>query len=118
MNFEIDPECLCSVMVKIVYPRFGGRTDLTDDEFLHLLKNPEPMVGTRHEDHPEFAKLRDRLEHLGYIKTERTWWNGDRVLKPFALNGARFRKGDRFLCAAAIRWDIEIKLEVQTKRKK
>lgn len=53
-------------------------------------------------DHPKFAALRNKLEKLGYIKTWREIWNGDRVLKPFVLNGVKFKKGDQFSCGAAL----------------
>jgi hypothetical protein len=53
-------------------------------------------------DHPEFTKLRNKLCELGYIFIEPTYWNGDRVLKPFKLNKLSFKKGEQFPCAAAI----------------
>jgi len=55
-----------------------------------------------HIDHPKFTELRDKLESEGYIKTERLFWNGDRVLKPFYLNGTKFNKGQQFSCASAL----------------
>lgn len=30
------------------------------------------------------------------------WWNGDRVLKPFTLNGYLFTEGEKFLCGSAM----------------
>jgi hypothetical protein len=53
-------------------------------------------------DHPEFTKLRNKLCELGYIFIEPTYWNGDRVLKPFKLNKLSFKKGEQFPCAAAL----------------
>lgn len=53
-------------------------------------------------DHPKFTELRDKLEKLGFIKTERSFWNGDRVLKSFKLNGMPFKPGERFFCACAM----------------
>lgn len=53
-------------------------------------------------DHPKFTEVRDWLEQHGYIKTERSWSNGDRVLEPFYLNDHRFDKGDVFPCAPAM----------------
>lgn len=64
-------------------------------------------------DHPEFTKLRDKLEAEGYIQTERTYWNGDRVLKPFMLNGNKFDKGEKFCCASAL--DIKFKVAKEYK---
>jgi hypothetical protein len=54
------------------------------------------------EDHPEFTKLREKLGSEGYISIERGWWNGDRVLKPFYLNGKKFDKGEKFCSASAM----------------
>jgi hypothetical protein len=53
-------------------------------------------------DHPAFSELRDHLESRGYISTERGWSNGDRVLKPFYLNGKYFEEEDAFPCATAM----------------
>ena len=64
-------------------------------------------------DHPEFTKIRNRLEKQGYIQIERGWANGDRVVKPFSLNGFKFKKHDKFLCASA----LDIWMSVKEKRK-
>jgi hypothetical protein len=53
-------------------------------------------------DHPEFDKLRRSLGEQGFISIVESSWNGDTVLKPFKLNGMKFRKGDRFPCASAM----------------
>ena len=53
-------------------------------------------------DHPEFTKLRNKLCKLGYISIETSYWNGDRVLKPFKLNELTLKKGEQFLCACAL----------------
>ena len=63
-------------------------------------------------DHPEFTKLRNKLCELGYIFIEPTYWNGDRVLKPFKLNKLSFKKGEQFPCASA----LAIKLAVSNKK--
>ena len=64
-------------------------------------------------DHPEFTKMRNRLEKQGYIQIEHGWINGDRALKPFSLNGFKFKKRDMFPCASA----LDIWLSVKEKRK-
>jgi len=74
----------------------------TAEETLEILKGKGGWRITGHEDHPEFAKLRDLLEQLGYIKTERSWTNGDQVTRAFKLNGFIFSKGIQFSCAAAM----------------
>jgi len=63
-------------------------------------------------DHPEFTKLRNKLEKQGYIKIEHEWINGDRVVKPFSLNGFKFKKHMQFPCASA----MDIWLTVEKKR--
>jgi len=60
-------------------------------------------------DHPEFTKLRNILQQEEYISTERSWVNGDRVLKPFSLNTLKFKIGDQFPCAAALDVRLSIK---------
>jgi hypothetical protein len=71
------------------------------------------MAGTAHgsADHPEFAKLRNRLEKDGYIRAERNWVNGDVVLKGFRLNGMTFSKGEQFPCAAALQTQMAVRLK-------
>lgn len=63
------------------------------------------------EDHPAFTSLRNRLEKDGYIKTERSWSNGDRVTKPFYMNNMYFEIGEQFSCAPAqgVSYKIELK---------
>ena len=58
-------------------------------------------------DHPSFTALRNTLESKGYIKTERSWCNGDVVLKPFFLNRLYFKANEQFPCAAAIKHRIK-----------
>ena len=83
-----------------------------DEQLIARLKGYE-FSSTRTEDHPEFAKLRDRLETEGYIRTSRNSWNGDYALTDFSVNGAIFRKGDKFCCGAAIKRDIDYKVNHQ-----
>lgn len=63
-------------------------------------------IGTK--DHPKFTEFRDKLEKLGYIKTERAWSNGDIVLKPFIVNGMKLKKGDKFACACALSIQLKV----------
>ena len=107
MDFYIDEAYITDVMVRTEYPRYNDRTDLTAEELISVIKNPSPMVSVGTKDHPEFAQLREQLEREGYIHVERGWWNGDRVLKPFSLNGVIFKKHDQFSCAAATKHHLE-----------
>lgn len=63
-------------------------------------------------DHPEFTKLRNKLEKQGYIQIEHGWWNGDRAVKSFSLNGFKFKKHDIFPSASA----MDIWLSVEKKK--
>jgi hypothetical protein len=112
MKFTIDPEHLCSVTIHTDYMK-----DRPEDEQLIAKLKGHKFCSTHSEDHPEFAKLRNQLEDEGYIETQSSWWNGDRVLKDFSLNGAIFKKGEKFCSGAAIKWDVDRKIEEQTKRK-
>ena len=69
-------------------------------------------------DHPEFTKMRNRLEKQGYIQIEHGWVNGDRALKPFSLNGFKFKKHDKFPCASAMDIWLSVKEKKLTKSKK
>ena len=69
-------------------------------------------------DHPEFTKMRNRLEKQGYIQIEHGWINGDRALKPFSLNGFKFKKYDKFPCASAMDIWLSVKEKKLTKSKK
>ena len=67
----------------------------------------DSMSTLSHVDHPAFSALRNTLENRGYIKTERSWSNGDYVTKPFFLNRIYFEEGDKFYCAAAMKWQLQ-----------
>lgn len=57
-------------------------------------------------DHPSFTRLRKHLAAKGYIETQRSWVNGDRVLRKFILNGVTFEPGDKFLSASPMHWKL------------
>jgi len=103
MDFTIDPEYLCSVTIHKEWNQYtrNGRVP-TDEELLLILQGKGKVTVGRSEDHPEFTKLREYLGEQGYISIERGWWNGDRVLKPFTLNGLKFKVGAQFRCGSAM----------------
>ena len=107
MHFTIDEQYICDVMVRTEYDYIKDRNNPTHEDLIKILKGYDKAVTIGSKDHDEFTKLRNKLEELGYIKTERGWWNGDTVLKPFYLNGWRFKKNHRFPCAAALKNNIE-----------
>ena len=104
MNFTIDHSFITSVTIQKEWSIVDHvpPEQLTHEHLIKILKGQGRWSSTSTVDHPEFQKLRDQLEELGYIKTERSWWNGDIVLKTFNLNGRKFRKGQQFPCAAAL----------------
>lgn len=109
-EFTIAEEFMTSVATRETWNTYtrGGR-EPTPAELLLLLegKGVYSMTGTA--DHPEFAKLRDKLEAGKFIRTCRNSWNGDYVIKSFKLNDRIFKANDRFLCGSAIKSDFKRK---------
>ena len=102
-QFILDEKYITDVTVRVERRQeFNDKHDL-----FKVIKNPIVMTSIPSKDHDEFTNLRNQLEESGYIKTERGWWNGDRVLKSFKLNEWTFRKGHKFPCAAAMRVSID-----------
>lgn len=106
-QFTIKDEYICDVTVRREYDYIKDRNNLTHEDLIKILKGQDRSYSISHKDHDEFTNLRNQLEEQGYIKTERSWWNGDRVLKSFKLNEWTFRKGHKFPCAAAMRVSID-----------
>jgi hypothetical protein len=111
MEFQIDDEYLRSVTITDKGSLLENPDNPTHDDLIKILMGRDQWTMTRSEDHPEFAKLRDELEQSGYIRTQRSYWNGDMVVKPFTLNGAKFRKGEQFPSGAAIKSHIRYRLK-------
>lgn len=109
-EFTILEEYLTDVPKKIVRYKHNTTKELTHEQLVDILVNGN-ILSTTHwsECHPKFTELREFLEKEGYIKVERSWSNGDRVLKPFKLNGKTFKKEDRFPCAAAMKGHLKYK---------
>ena len=106
-QFHIDEAYICDVMVKTENDFINDRNNPTHDDLIKILKGYDKGLSISSKDHDEFTKLRNQLEELGYIECQRSWWNGDRVLKPFYLNEWKFKKNHKFPCAAAMRVSIE-----------
>lgn len=85
------------------------RADESSEDFLirKLTHVSGTVVSISNKDHDEFTKLREQLGEEGYITIQRGWWNGDRVVKPFYLNDVKFKKGDKFCCASAMKYTLE-----------
>jgi hypothetical protein len=103
MDFTIDPEYLTSVTIRDEWNTYtkNGRVP-TAEELILIIQGKGGCSATSSADHPEFAKLREQLGADGYIKIQRSWWNGDTVLKAFTLNGRRFRVGVQFSSGSAM----------------
>lgn len=115
-NFEIDPQYLTDIQEVNVLDLVKDRNNPTPDEIILILRGSDTIRSIHTIDHPEFTKLRNKLEELRYIKTQRGWWNGDTVIKSFKLNGWILRKYFKFPCAAAL--GITIKFAENSKRGK
>ena len=113
-NFEIDPQYLTDLQEVLTIDLVKDRNNPTPDEIILILRGSDTIRNIHTIDHPEFTKLRNKLEELRYIKIERGWWNGDTVLKSFKLNGWILRKDFSFPCAAAL--GITIKFAGNRKR--
>lgn len=109
-EFTIDDQYLTDVKDSYTKYKYDLSKELTNDQLADVLVNGN-IVYTSHgiKDHPEFAKLREELKSLGYITVERGWWNGDRVIKKFKLNGKLFKSGDKFVCAGAMKLHLKYK---------
>ena len=101
-KFEIDPQHLTSIVVKEEYYRYQDAKNPTPEEIMETLKGMNKIATISTIDHPAFTELRENLQRLGHIEIQRHWWNGDRVLKPFKLNGHQFSKGQQFASASAL----------------
>jgi hypothetical protein len=106
-KFTIDEQYLCDVTVRTEHDFIKDRKNPTEEDLIKILKGYDKSVSISNKDHDEFTKLREELGRLGYIEIQRMWWNGDRVLKPFMLNEWKFRKGQKFSCAAAMKVSID-----------
>ena len=60
------------------------------------------MGSTSTEDHPAFRDTRQWLGRMGYINIETSYWNGDRVTKPFYFNNVFMDIGAQFSCGVAM----------------
>jgi hypothetical protein len=102
-EFFIDEQYVTEVTVRTETSLLDNPENPTHEDLIKIIKGHDKMVSISSKDHDEFTKLRNTLEEQGYIVTQRNWWNGDRVIKGFKLNGYPLKKGERFYCAAAMK---------------
>jgi hypothetical protein len=116
MNFTIDESKPFDVTIREVLSSLENTENPTADDLVRILKGYQPMTSVRNDDSPEFKSLRNTLEAKGYIECQRSWWNGDRVLKSFTLNGIKFEVGNKFFSGAAMRNHLEWERKYENKR--
>jgi hypothetical protein len=102
-QFYLDESVDWEVHIHQQWNSYASKDVITNDDLVDLLKGGGYCASFSSDDSPEFKALRNQLEELGYIHCERRWWNGDRVLRAFQLNGITFRKHDQFSCGAAMK---------------
>ena len=116
MNFTIDESKPFDVTIREVHSSLENPENPTADDLVRILKGYQPMTSIRNDDSPEFKALRTQLESEGYINCERGWWNGDRVLKTFTLNGIKFEVGNKFFSGAAMHNHLEWERKYENQR--
>ena len=106
-HFYLDETLEWHITIHKKWNSYLSKETVTDEDLVEVIKGHGDCSITGSDDGPEFKNLRNQLEELGYITCVRTWWNGDRVVKPFQLNGLLFKKGEQFSCGAALKFHME-----------
>ena len=107
MNFELDENLEWHPYYHRQWNDYADKDTVTNEDLVKVLqgKGNRSVMGT--DDSEEFKALRNQLEAEGYIQCQRNWWNGDRVLKTFFLNGVRFDVDDQFASGAAMKLHLQ-----------
>jgi hypothetical protein len=103
MNFTLDETLDWHPAYHRQWNSYLRKDTVTNEDLVEVLKGHGTCAVMGSDDSEEFKALRNQLEAEGYIECQRTWWNGDRVLKPFSLNGVEFNVDDRFPSGAAMK---------------
>ena len=106
-EFYLDESLEWNVTTHTEYNSYIDKDIVTNEDLIEVLKGKGIIRTIGSDDGPEFKALRNQLEELGYIKCQRGWWNGGRVVKPFQLNGLKFKKNEQFLSGAAMKSHLE-----------
>jgi hypothetical protein len=106
-EFYLDETLDWDITIHKEYNSYLNKDVVTNDDLVKVLKGEGTWSMTGSDDGPEFKALRNQLEELGYITCERMWWNGDRVVKSFKLNGIQFKKDQQFSSGAALKFHME-----------
>ena len=107
MNFELDETLEWHPHYHKQWNDYTNKDTVSDEDLVKVLqgKGNRSVMGT--DDSDGFNALRNQLEAEGYIQCQRSWWNGDRVLKTFFLNGVRFDRDDQFASGAAMKLHLQ-----------
>jgi hypothetical protein len=106
-QFYLDETLDWEVSIYKEWNSYLVKDTVTDKDLVEVIKGKGKCSIMGSDDGPEFKALRNQLEELGYIKCQRQWWNGDRVVKPFRLNGIKFTKGEQFSSGSALKFHME-----------
>jgi hypothetical protein len=113
-NFYLDESLDWEVAIHREWNSYLDKDVISDQDLVEVLKGGGYCASFSSDDGPEFKALRNQLEQLGYIECQRRWWNGDRVLKAFRLNGVTFCRDEQFCCGAAMK--LHLKFERKYKK--
>jgi hypothetical protein len=108
-EFYLDESVDWDIVIQKHWNSYLIKETVTNEDLIEVIKGEGVCGSISTDDSPEFKALRNQLEELGYIKCQRRWWNGDRVLRAFRLNGVTFRKHDQFSCGAAMKLHLHAK---------
>lgn len=114
-QFYLDESLEWDVVVHKQGNTYLDKDTVTDNDLLEAIKGNGTWSSLSTDDSPEFKALRNQLEELGYIECQRRWWNGDRVLRAFRLNGVTFRKDAQFCCGAAMKHHLHFERKYKDK---
>jgi hypothetical protein len=106
-DFYLDESLEWHITIHRKWNSYLSKETVTDEDLVEVIKGHGECSMTGSDDGPEFKSLRNQLEELGYIECQRSWWNGDRVVKAFRLNGLLFKKNTQFSCGAALKFHME-----------
>ena len=110
-QFYLDETVDWHVVISKKWNSYLVKETVTDEDLIQVIKGEGNCGSFSTDDGPEFKALRNQLEAEGYIQCQRGWWNGDRVLRAFQLNGVTFRKDESFGCGAAMKHHLKFERE-------
>lgn len=108
MNFELDETQDWHPVIRREWNTYLNKDTVTNEDLIAVLQGQGQCSSVSTDDSTEFKALRNQLEAEGYIQCERGWWNGDRVVKTFFLNGVRFDPDDSFPSGAAMKTRLRV----------